>query len=94
LPALSAIVKLATSRPFELAVPQYLRFAAGTPDADQDVIAKAYLRLREQHHPKNNPGDPVAGEIVRYLDSVYAVLVDSTCRLRRGACNGHQRPMS
>ena len=46
------------------------------PDADQDVIATAYLRLREQHHPRNNPDDALATEIVRYLDSAFAVLME------------------
>ena len=46
------------------------------PDADEDAIASAYLRLREQHHPKNNPDDPLAAEIIRYLDSAFAVLME------------------
>src|SRR3989304_3257227 len=52
------------------------------PDADADAIAKAYLRLREQHHPANNPSDPLAIEIVRYLDSAFAVPLEPG---RRGA---------
>ena len=50
------------------------------PDADQDAIATAYLRLRDQHHPRNSPDDPLAAEVVRYLDAAYAVLIDPTRR--------------
>ncbi len=62
-----------------------------SPDADADAIASAYLRLREQHHPNNNPDDPLAAEIVRYLDGAFAVLIEPERRqaydeeLRNGA---------
>ncbi len=45
-------------------------------DADADGLALAYGRLRQRYHPDENPRDPLAAEIVRYLDSAYAVLID------------------
>jgi curved DNA-binding protein CbpA len=47
-----------------------------SPDADDDVIAQAYLRLREERHPRNNVDDPLAEDIVRYLDAAFAVLIE------------------
>ncbi len=61
------------------------------PDADADAIAEAYLRLREQHHARNNPSDPLAAEIVGYLDSAFAVLIEPERREAYDATlrNGH-----
>ena len=43
--------------------------------AGSDALAEAYFRLRERYHPQQNPSDPLAPEIVRYLDVAYARLV-------------------
>ncbi len=63
--------------------------------ADADGLAEAYTRLRERYHPNRNPDDPLAVEIVRYLDAAYAVLIDPDRRglydasLRNGALDGN-----
>jgi hypothetical protein len=44
--------------------------------ADADTLAEAYARLRAQHHSQREGSEALAAEIVRYLDSVYAVLID------------------
>ncbi len=48
--------------------------------ADADALAEAYARLRRRYHPEQNPRDPLAHVIVRYLDSAYAVLIDGERR--------------
>jgi DnaJ-class molecular chaperone len=34
------------------------------------------VRLRQRYHPERNADDPLARDIVRYLDSAYATLID------------------
>jgi len=46
------------------------------PQASADELAEAYRSLRDAYHPRHNTTDPLAGEIVRYLDGAYAVLID------------------
>jgi DnaJ-class molecular chaperone len=72
-------------------MPQSYYDSPVSPDADDDAIANAYLRVREQHHPKNNPGDPLAAEIVRYLDTTLAVLIEPERRRAydEALLNGH-----
>src|SRR5688500_5077835 len=64
--------------------------------ADTDTLAQAYGRLRERYHPERNAADPLARDIVRYLDSAYATLVDPERRrvydaslLNGASTNGH-----
>ena len=56
--------------------PSYYEVFGVNEDADSDGLAQAYGQLRQRYHPGENPQDPLAAEIVRYLDSAYAVLID------------------
>ena len=71
--------------------PSYYEAFGVDEDADSDVLAQAYGRLRQRYHPDENPRDPLADEIVRYLDSAYAVLIDPERRQAYdiGLRNGH-----
>jgi curved DNA-binding protein CbpA len=61
------------------------------PDADEDAIASSYLRLRERHHPRNNPNDPFAPKLFAISTSAYAVLIEPERRRGYDAelQNGH-----
>jgi len=59
------------------------------PQADADALAEAYTRLRQRYHPDRNPDDPLAPEIVRYLDTAYAVLIDPERRRAYDATVGN-----
>jgi DnaJ-class molecular chaperone len=43
--------------------------------ADSDAIRKAYDSLRDRYDPERNSGDPLADEIVGYIDRAYLVLI-------------------
>ncbi|HLF09115.1 MAG TPA: MATE family efflux transporter [Dehalococcoidia bacterium] len=58
------------------ATPTYYEILGVDAGADADSLAEAYAVLRQRHHPDRNPDDPLAPEIVRYLDGAYAVLID------------------
>ncbi len=60
--------------------PSYYEVLGVGEEADSDTLAQAYGRLRQRYHPDENPRDPLAAEIVHYLDSAYAVLIDSERR--------------
>ena len=44
--------------------------------AEADALTEAYARLRARYHPIKNPRDPLAPDIIRYLDAAFAVLID------------------
>ncbi len=56
--------------------PTYYEILGVDAHADADTLADAYAVLRQRYHPGQNPADPLASEIVRYLDTAYAVLID------------------
>ncbi|MDR1051679.1 MAG: DnaJ domain-containing protein [Deltaproteobacteria bacterium] len=52
------------------------------PEADQETVRRAYLRLAQKHHPDRNPGDPKAEELFKSISQAYAVLRDPAARSR------------
>src|SRR5688572_22932837 len=60
--------------------PSYYQALGVDENAHADQLAEAYARLRERHHPERNSGDPLARDIVRYLDRAYATLIDPELR--------------
>ena len=59
--------------------------------AGADTLAEAYSRLRTRYHPMRNPYDPLAPDIIRYLDSAFAVLIDPDRRRAYDAVLGNLR---
>lgn len=52
------------------------------PEADQETVRKAYLKLAQRHHPDRNPGDLKAEELFKSVSQAYAVLRDPAARSR------------
>src|SRR5262245_48201079 len=73
-------------------VPSYYQVLGVDQSIDPDGLAQTYTRLRERHHPERNASDPLAREIVRYLDRAYATLIDPERRRAYDASlgNGHR----
>lgn len=73
--------------------PSYYQIFGVGEDAGPDTLAEAYARLRRRYHPEGNPGDPLAPEIIAYLDSAYAALIDPQRRhaYDEGLMNGGAR---
>ena len=67
----------------------YYQILGVDEQADADTLAQAYARLRRRYHPERNPGDPLAPEIIRYLDTAYAILIDQERRRAYDATLGN-----
>jgi len=61
-------------------------------NADEHELARAYLRLRQRYDPQANPDDPLAPDIVRYLDTAYGRLVASRREAANQQTNDAARP--
>lgn len=62
-----------------------------SPDADPEVIEKAYKVLARKHHPDARGGDRGAHEMMVELNEAYAVLSDPKRRAAYDATRARKR---
>lgn len=63
-----------------------------TPDASDDAIREAYLKLAKEFHPDVNPGDEVAEKRFKEIAEAYAVLSDPKRRGHTGIAESVKPP--
>jgi tetratricopeptide (TPR) repeat protein len=69
----------------------YYKILNVPPDASQQRIKKAYVKLVKQFHPDRNPKDPKSDERTKSINEAYAVLKDRQRRRRYDRMRGQGR---
>lgn len=58
-------------------VPDYYALLGVSPDADADVVRRAYRKAALQLHPDRNGGSPAAGERMLLVNEAWSALRDA-----------------